>query len=81
MDKLLRGFLEHIGPPTGSPLSEESKANEPFSLAATMVGFDQFLGRTVTGKVRRCCASSSICCHHHHQNLIHESCMSIFTRS
>jgi hypothetical protein len=52
MDKLLRGFLEHIGPPTGSPLSEESKANEPFSLAATMVGFDQFLGRTVTGKVR-----------------------------
>ncbi|GMH71845.1 hypothetical protein TL16_g05762 [Triparma laevis f. inornata] len=48
MDNLLKGFLEHIGPPTGPALIND---NEPFSMAATMVGFDQFLGRTVTGKV------------------------------
>jgi GTP-binding protein len=47
MDNLLQAFLDIIPPPEGPVMPE----NEPFSMAATMVGRDQYLGRTVTGKV------------------------------
>mmetsp|Transcript_4820 Transcript_4820/g.9670 ORF Transcript_4820/g.9670 Transcript_4820/m.9670 type:complete len:688 (+) Transcript_4820:3-2066(+) len=48
MENLLDGFLEHIPPPSGP---SNVGSDSPFSLAATMVGYDKYLGRTVTGKV------------------------------
>ena len=39
--------MTNIPPPTGPDVGD----NGPFSLAATMVGYDKYLGRTVTGKV------------------------------
>ena len=46
MDNLLDAFLEHFPPPAAPANGEES-----FAMAATMVGYDKFLGRTVTGLV------------------------------
>ena len=47
MEGLLAAFVDIIPPPTGPANTDVGV----FSMAATMVGRDQFLGRTCTGKV------------------------------
>lgn len=60
MNVLLNAILEHIPEPAvhvhDDPPAEESNdaeayENDKFSLAATTVGYDQYLGRTCTGRI------------------------------
>lgn len=56
MNVLLNAILEHIPEPSihcYQDSDEEGRADvsEPFSLAATTVGYDQYLGRTCTGRI------------------------------
>ncbi len=50
MKVLLDSILLNIPPPTVS-ISEESNDQDQFSLAATTVGYDSFLGRLCTGRI------------------------------
>ena len=53
MKVLLNSILDHIPPPIIAPIEEgTSDSDEPhFALAATTVGYDNFLGRLCTGRI------------------------------
>merc|ERR1712232_634207 len=51
MNVLLDAILDHLPPPLVRNYEEADTGYQPFSMAGTTVGFDPYLGRTVTGRI------------------------------